>query len=185
MSESELGPGTSQDALTSTLGNGLVLPRPVRVHATNYDGSDHWRHPALLLRLTHDLLITSTLAGQEVQREGGIYVSPFETNGHYWPDRWYNVIRLEQPGKGLSGFYCNVASPVRFDGEAVRYVDLQLDVRVYAAADGSLSYAVLDEDEFEAARVRFGYDDLLVERCRRAVEELIALVEARRFPFER
>lgn len=160
-------------------------PRPVRVHAVNWDGSDHWQHPARLLRAGPEIVVTATSAGQEVSREGGTYVSPFDTNGHYWPDRWYNVIRLEEPGKGLSGFYCNIASPVRFDGRSVRYIDLQLDVRVYAAADGSLTYVLLDEDEFEAARQRYSYPDALVRHCRDAVDELIALIEARIFPFDR
>jgi protein associated with RNAse G/E len=159
--------------------------QPIRVLATNYDGIAHWEHPATLVRAGADFVLTHTPAGLEVRSERGLYVSPFNTNGHYWPDRWYNVIRLEEPGNGLNGFYCNVATPVQFDGHTVQYVDLQLDVRVYAQPDGSLTCAVLDEDEFEAARERHAYPSDLVERCRSAVDELIALVDARLFPFDR
>jgi protein associated with RNAse G/E len=157
--------------------------RPVRVHAVNYDGTDHWQHGALLLRAEGGMLVTGTRSGLEVTSERGIYVSPFDTNGHYWHDRWFNVIRLEEPGRGLSGFYCNIASPVRFDGRTLQYTDLQLDVRVYVQPDGTWTYAVLDEDEFEAARRRYGYSEDLVTRCRSAVEEVIALIEGRLFPF--
>ena len=31
----------------------------------------------------------------------------------FWPDRWYNVIRVAAPGGGLKGYYLNVASPAR------------------------------------------------------------------------
>ena len=161
----------------------MDVTRQVRVHATNYDGADHWRHPASLVDATDHLVITATTAGLEVQTETGIFVSPFNTRGHYWPDRWFNVIRLEEPGYGLSGFYCNVATPVQFDGETVRYVDLQLDVRVFAQPDGAYRYEIWDEDEFEAARERYDYPDDLVARCRHAVEDVIALVESRAFPF--
>jgi protein associated with RNAse G/E len=119
-----------------------------------------------------------------VQTEAGLYVSPFDTHGHYWPDRWFNVIRLEEPGRGLVGFYCNIATPVEFDGETLRYVDLQLDVRVFVEA-AAWRHEVWDEDEFEAARQRYGYDDDLVARCRRAVDEIIERMTAREFPFER
>jgi protein associated with RNAse G/E len=156
--------------------------RKVRVHATNYDGTDHWRHPARFVEAKNGLVVTATEAGLEVQTEGGVFVSPFNTRGHYWKDRWYNVIRLEQPGIGLIGFYCNIATPLDFDGETLRYVDLQLDVRVFVE-EGSWRHEVWDEDEFEAARERYSYDDNLVARCRRAVDEVIALVEARDFPF--
>jgi protein associated with RNAse G/E len=157
--------------------------KPVYVLATNYDGSEHWQHHAVLIEATDQIVITSTSAGLEVTGEDGIYVSPFNTRGHYWPDRWFNVIRLEEPDGRLSGFYCNVATPVQFDGETVRYADLQLDVRVFAEG-GELRCEVRDEDEFEAARERYAYADDLIERCWRAVEDLIALVEAREFPFD-
>jgi len=158
--------------------------RQVRILATNYDGATHWTHPALLVRADAEIVITQTDAGQEVAREDGVYVSPYNTNGHYWPDRWFNVIRLEEPRKGLAGFYCNIATPVEFDGETVRYVDLQLDLRVYISDEGDWSYALLDQEEFQAARERYAYPDDLVLACGAAVEELIALVEARAFPFD-
>jgi protein associated with RNAse G/E len=157
--------------------------RPVLIRATNYDGSPHWEHDALLVQHADGLVITRTQPGLTVSRgDGGSYVSPFVTRAHYWTERWFNVIRLELPGKGLDGFYCNVASPVSFDGRHVRYVDLQLDVRVYALEGGGLRYDVLDEDEFQAARRRFAYPDDVIARCRGAVDELIALIEARQFP---
>jgi protein associated with RNAse G/E len=164
-------------------------PRTVFVHATNYDGSSHWQHPAELVEARDDIVMTRTAAGINVKHERGVYVSPFNTRGHYWPDRWFNVIRLELPdpstGWGrLTGWYCNIATPVQFDGESVRYVDLQLDVRVFAE-DHGLRCSVLDEDEFETARERYAYPDDLVERARRAVDEVIELVVRRAFPFDR
>ena len=57
-------------------------------------------------------------------------------------------------------------------------------MRVFVEADGSLAHRLLDEDEFEAARRRYAYPDEMVARARSAVDELIALVEARAFPFD-
>jgi protein associated with RNAse G/E len=160
-----------------------ALPRRVRLQATNHDGTAHWGHPAWLVEAREGFVRTSTAAGQEVETETGTFVSPFNTFGHYWADRWYNVIRLEEPGKGLVGFYCNIATPLTFDGETVGYADLQLDVRVFVEGDGSMRCEVWDEDEFEAARERYGYSPELVERCRAAVDEVMAAVGAREFPF--
>ena len=156
----------------------------IHIYATNYDGSDHWRHPAWLVSAEDGLVVTRTEPGLEVAHERGVWVDPFSTRGHYWPDRWYNVIRLDEPDRGLNGYYCNVATPAEFDGETLRYVDLQLDVRVFVEADGSWTRRLLDEDEFEAARRRYAYPDEMVARARSAVDELIALVEARAFPFD-
>jgi protein associated with RNAse G/E len=156
---------------------------PIHIRASNYDGTPHWSHAATLLQQSDALWVTRTESGLEVLTERGVWNSPFDTRGHYWPDRWYNVIRLAQNGGRLQGFYCNIASPATFDGESLRYVDLQLDVRVFVSG-GDWSFTVLDADEFEAARRRYAYPDDLVVRCRRAVDECIALIEARAFPFD-
>jgi protein associated with RNAse G/E len=162
---------------------GLEKTRSIRVRASNYDGTPHWEHPALLVSESDDLLVTQTVSGLEIATERGPWNSPYNTRGHNWPHRWFNVIRLEEPGRGLAGFYCNIATPVEFDGESLRYVDLQLDVRVFVS-EAEWTYTVLDADEFEEARRRYAYPDDLVVRCRQAVDAVINLVEARQFPFE-
>ena len=181
-------------------------PREITIRGLNYDGSTHWEHPAQLVQAHEDLLITQTRAGLAVTTETGVWTSPFDTRAYYWVDRYYNVIRLRQPdpaanfsteagrepyeahaplpGAVAAGWYCNIATPATFDGSTLSYVDLQLDMRVYLK-DGAITHEVVDEDEFEAARERYGYDAELVAKCRAAVNELIALVEAREFPFDR
>jgi protein associated with RNAse G/E len=159
--------------------------KQVYVHATHYDGSDHWRHAAYLVRAEAELIVTRTAAGLVVARDAdGTYTSPFNTRGHYWTHRWYNVLRLEEPDGTLNGFYCNVATPARFDGETLRYIDLQLDVRVFADESGGLRYEVLDEDDFAAARDRYAYPEDVVAQALGAVDEVIGLIKARAFPFE-
>ena len=47
-------------------------------------------------------------------------------------------------------YYCNLASPSLYDGEAIRNIDYDLDVKLYP--DGG--YSILDENEYqEHARV--------------------------------
>ena len=155
------------------------------VRATKYDGSEHWRHPATLVQHDERLVITRTSAGLEVRRgDGGSFISPYNTMAHYWPDRWFNAIRLELPGQGLYGYYCNIAMPRPFDGKTVRYVDLQLDVIARVTEQGGLRHWLVDQDEFEQARDRYGYDDDLIARCYAAVEEVSAIIERREFPFD-
>ena len=155
----------------------------VWLRAQNFDGVPHWGHPALRVQVSPELVITRTGFASIVARENGAFTSNWATRGHYWPDRWYNVIRLDSPERGLDGFYCNIAQPLPFDGSTVRYVDLQLDVRVFVESDGSLNWRLLDEDEFQEARDHYGYDDELIRRCYEAVDQVIAAVKARDFPF--
>ena len=177
--------GTSEEPLPTSDG-GKPPSRLVTVHATTFDGRDHWIHPATLVSAEDALVVTQTAAGLDIRRGNGrTFTSPYNTNGHYWPDKWFNVIRLELPGQGLYGFYCNIATPLQFDGSTVGYVDLQLDVIARVTSAGGLTYWLADEDEFEEARDRYGYDDSLIERCYGAVREVSALIERREFPFDR
>ena len=162
----------------------MTEARQVTVRATNFDGAFHWGHPAKLVRREDGLVVTSTTSGLVVKTETGEYVSPYNTRAHYWTDRWFNVIRLEEPGRGLFGYYCNIASPMTFDGGTVSYIDLQLDVRI-RREHGILVLRLVDEDEFEEARDRYGYDDELIKRCYGAVEELRGLFKRGEFPFDR
>lgn len=155
--------------------------RPVYVCSTKFDGSPHWQFDSWLLLEQGPLVVTLNFAGQELQTWRGPWKNPFHTRNHFWVDRWYNVMRLERSrGGGLDGWYCNVATPVQYDGQSVRYVDLDLDVRV--AADGTAR--VVDEDEFLENSERMCYPPAVIDQARAAVAELLALAEARSFPFE-
>jgi protein associated with RNAse G/E len=46
------------------------------------------------------------------------------------------------------------------------------------------SYQILDEDEFNANALRYNYPPELQAKARRALDELIDLIEGRQFPFE-
>lgn len=160
------------------------IGRQIEVRGTYYDGSLQWQHPAWLVMERDGMIIIQTFAGLEVLRHGEAWQSSYDTRGHYWADRWYNVIRLEESrGRGLHGWYVNIATPAEFDGENLHYVDLQLDVIVHAGA--SHTWEARDEAEFQAASQRFAYPDSLVRGARRAVEEVVGLIERREFPFDR
>jgi len=160
------------------------IGRPIQVRVTNYDGSPHRAHPAYLVLEKDGLIVTQTFAGLEIETPRGNWVDPWDTRGYFWPDRYFTVVRLDNPhGKGLYGFYCDIATPPEFDGANLHYVDLQIDVRVYAEPGGALRYEVKDEDEFEDAVLKYGYSASLVRDAWAAVEDLRRLIEGRAFPF--
>ena len=42
-------------------------------------------------------------------------------------------------------YYCNLSSPFAYDSEALKYIDYDLDIKVYP----DMTYTLLDEDEYE------------------------------------
>jgi protein associated with RNAse G/E len=157
------------------------LGRPIHVVSTKYDGSAHWEFDSFFVLENGPLLIATNFAGQQLHNKAGPWTTPFDVRNHFWSDRWYNVMRCDRPkADGLEYWYCNVTTPALYDGETLRYVDLDLDVRVYA--NGRIE--LLDEDEFLENSQRMGYPPDVIEQARRAADELVELATKRRFPFE-
>ena len=158
-----------------------MIGRRVHVRSTKYDGSPHWEFDSWFVLEEGPLLITTNFAGQELQTSDGPWTTPYDTRNHFWSDRWYNVMRLERPnGGGLDGWYCNVTTPVQFDGENLHYADLDLDVIVSAEGEPE----VVDEEEFLENSKRMGYPPEVVDNARQAVDELLSLARSGEFPFE-
>ena len=156
--------------------------RRIRVVSTKYDGSPHWHFDSFSALEKEPLLVTLNFAGQELGNWKGSWTTPWDVRNHFWTDRWFNVMRCDQPrGGGLDHWYCNVTTLPTFDGETIRYVDLDLDVRVFP--DGRTE--LLDEDEFLDNSQRMGYAPDVIEQARRAVDEILELARAGQFPFQR
>ena len=158
-----------------------ALGRTIHVVSTKYDGSAHWEYDSRFIAVDGPLVVTQDVAGQVYQTWKGPQTEPFDVRNHFWSDRWYNVMRCDLPrGGGLDHWYCNVATPARYDGKTIRYIDLDLDVRVFANSP----LEILDEDEFLEHSRRMGYPRDVIEQARRAVDELIALARTEQFPFD-
>jgi protein associated with RNAse G/E len=183
------------------------IGRPIHVVSTKYDGSPHWEFDSFFVLEQGSLLIATNFAGQVLHNKAGEWPTPFDVRNHFWQDRWYNVMRCDKPRRGrseastardrpesdrdgelahstskssLEYYYCNVTTPALYDGENVRYVDLDLDVRVHA--DGRIE--LLDEDEFVENSQRMGYPPEVIDQARRAADELVGLAAKRAFPFQ-
>jgi protein associated with RNAse G/E len=109
----------------------------------------------------------------------GTIVSGTHSLEYYWLDRWYNVFRFSQPNGELRNYYCNINVPPSFDGEILTYVDLDLDILV--APD--FSFQILDAKDFERNAEVYGYDDEIRANAHCALEELVAMIDKRAFPF--
>jgi protein associated with RNAse G/E len=155
----------------------------IEIQVWKHDGRAHWRHPSTLTREDDGFMMTFTPEGTPFTNLKGAGHAQESWTSYYWPDRWYNVVQFTANDEHPAGWYCNVAAPPTLVDGVLSYVDYELDLMVYPAADG-MTWELLDEDEFEEACERCRYDEALIARCRAAVDELIAMIEAREYPFD-
>ena len=152
----------------------------IEVRTYKYDGLLHRTWPAELLRQEGSLVVLDARFPDEVVHDLlGTIAGGTHSLEYYWLDRWYNVFRFAQPNGELRNYYCNVNVPPTFDGEILSYVDLDLDILV----EPDFSYQILDVEDFETNAQHYSYSAELQTNARRAVDELVRMIQTREFPF--
>src|SRR6266576_1191638 len=166
---------------TSDRANGLTaVGKTILVRTYKYDNSEHRSWLAEVLRQEGSLIVLDAKFQDEVVHDLlGTIASGTHSLEYYWLDRWYNVFRFAQPNGELRNYYCNVNVPPTFDGEILSYVDLDLDILV----EPNFSYQILDVEDFQTNAQRYGYSAELQTTARRAVDELVRMIQTRAFPF--
>ena len=76
-------------------------------------------------------------------------------------------------------YYCNLASPSVYDGEAIKNIDYDLDVKLYP--DGG--YQILDEDEFAQHARQMHYPEEVKKIVEEQMQMLIHAMEKGEDPF--
>jgi protein associated with RNAse G/E len=76
-------------------------------------------------------------------------------------------------------FYCNLSSPYLYDGEAIKYIDYDLDVKVFP--DGS--YILLDEKEYLSHLDSMCYSEEIQSIIKEQIKILIQKIENKENPF--
>jgi uncharacterized protein len=149
------------------------------INSRNYDGTLRRSWHCLYRGKERSRLLFEGIFEEEVEHaELGVIRRGTISFEYYWTDRWYNIFRFHEPDGSLRNFYCNINMPPAFKGCVLDYVDLDIDIVVWPDE----SYVVLDEPEFEENAIRFGYTRDLRDTAAVTKNELVALVEARKFP---
>jgi uncharacterized protein len=152
----------------------------IEVQTFKFDGQLHRTWHAELVRREGSLIVLDARFAYEIEHDLlGTIASGTHSLEYYWLDRWYNIFRFAQPNGELRNYYCNVNVPPTFADEILSYVDLDLDILV--APD--FAYQVLDEEDFESNSRTYRYPVEVQRNARRAVDELVRMIQTRAFPF--
>jgi len=158
----------------------MERPQNITVRVLKHDGKEYRRWRTSLRSREDSLLILDAEFEADVSHELlGEIKRATKTVEYYWLNRWYNVFRFLKDDGSTRLWYCNVNTPPQFESETLSYIDLDIDVLVQP----DFSFQVLDEDEFEANALLYGYSDEEKARAQSAVEELLRMIEQRHFPF--
>ena len=150
----------------------------VYIQSFKHDGSLHrtWAKgfvieagPRRVIAVTNKTWVTEADGRRWFTREPAICF--------FYPDHWYNVITMIR--KTGIYYYCNLASPSLYDGEAIKNIDYDLDVKLLP--DGRIE--ILDEDEYEQHGREMGYSEPLKHAVEKEMDVLIGKIKRKESPF--
>jgi len=164
----------------------LALGDPVRIEMTKWGDRPHWRIPGRWLGSDEHGDWIGIPRGTPMSRPGMHVVSQNDQVGLVpppgapEPERWW-VATFHGPGGAMPvSVYVDIATPPVWEGNALRTVDLDLDV--VRNHDGEVW--VDDEDEFAEHRVALGYPDEIASGAERSCALVRARVAAGRPPYD-
>jgi uncharacterized protein len=157
-----------------------VTRREVRVVYTKYDGSLHWHQNMCYLGEDEHGIWLGAPAGSTIRRGSE---QPIILDGAsvalVSPGQWWTATFNGEPAK--TEIYCDISTPPEWPSEGeVTMVDLDLDV-IRLRADGRV--LIVDEDEFAAHQVSYGYPAETVTQAEQAAAWLHQVISADAEPF--
>ena len=124
--------------------NELVIGKKYSIHSYKHDGNIHrgWDE-AILLDINDEYLVFGNNKTKVTESDGRSWKTKEPAILFFYKNNWYNIIG--QYKKDGIYYYCNIASPYIIEDETVKYIDYDLDLRVFPNG----SFKVLDRGEYK------------------------------------
>ena len=157
----------------------LIIGKRYIIHGYKHDGKIHrsWDE-AVLLEIHEDYLIFGNERTKVTESDGRTWRTKEPAVLYFFRNNWYNIIG--QYKKDGIYYYCNIASPFIIEDGAIKYIDYDLDLRVFP--DGS--FKVLDRGEYKYHKNLMHYSEKIDEILKTELTNLINHVRQKEIAFE-
>lgn len=122
---------------------------------------------AVVLDIKKDYIVFGNDRTRVTESEGTTWRTKEPAIMYYFKNKWFNIIA--QMKKDGIYYYCNIASPYIIEEGTIKYIDYDLDLRIFPKGE----YKVLDKLEYQYHKKKMGYSDDLDLVITSALKELI------------
>ncbi|WP_077625244.1 nucleoside tri-diphosphate phosphatase [Sediminibacillus massiliensis] len=160
----------------------MAGPQPgskIQIQSYKHNGQLHrvWES-STVLKGTRNVVIGANDKTLVTESDGRTWVTREPAICYFHSKYWFNVIGMLRTD-GIY-YYCNISSPFVYDEEALKYIDYDLDIKVYP----DMTFTLLDEDEYEQHKKEMNYPKVVDRILWNHVEYLIHWVRQRKGPFD-
>ena len=160
--------------------DGIKIGDKLEIHCYKHNGKLHrqWGE-AVVLDIYDDYIVFGNNRTTVIDSDGKVWKTKEPAIMFFFRDRWFNIIgQLKDYG---IYFYCNIATPVLIDNKVIKYIDYDLDLRVFPNG----SFKILDRMEYKYHKKQMHYSNRLDFILKYELGNLIDMVRRNEMPFDR
>ncbi len=148
----------------------ICIGDKLQIQCYKHNGKIHrvWDE-AIVLDIKKDYMVFGNNRTLVTEAEGNAWKTKEPAILYYFKNEWFNIIcQLKKDG---IYYYCNIASPFIIEDDTIKYIDYDLDLRVFPTGE----YKILDRLEYKRHQKMMGYSKELSTVIEDALEQLISL----------
>lgn len=138
---------------------------------------DQTSEEATVIEIAKDYIIVANNRTKLTEHDGRSHRTNEPAVLFFYKKHWFNVIG-QLKNEGLF-YYCNIATPYIIDGHTIKYIDYDLDLRVFP--DGK--FRILDRNEYKYHRKVMKYSEELNNIIESELTNLIEMNKKKEGPF--
>lgn len=123
--------------------NNLKVGDKLSIHCYKHDGKLHQLcDEGIILEIDSEKIVVANNKAKLTEADGRSYHAKEPAILFFYRKHWFNIIgQLKKYGLF---YYCNIATPFIIDGKIIKYIDYDLDLRVFPNG----SFKILDYNEY-------------------------------------
>lgn len=148
--------------------NKISIGERLQIQCYKHNGKIHraWNE-AVVLDIKKDYIVFGNNKTQVIESEGTTWKTKEPAIMYFFKDKWFNIIA--QMKKDGIYYYCNIATPFIIEEKTIKYIDYDLDLRVFPNGQ----YKILDKLEYKYHRNLMNYSEDLDKVIKGALSDLI------------
>jgi protein associated with RNAse G/E len=122
---------------------------------------------AIVLDVKDDYIVFGNNRTQVIEASGNYWHTREPAVMYFFKDKWFNIIaQIKRDG---IYYYCNIASPAAIEEKTIKYIDYDLDLRIFPSGE----YKILDRLEYKYHKKIMEYPNDLDHVINNSLSKLI------------
>ena len=132
---------------------------------------------AVVLDIKKDYIVFGNYKTLVTEAQGTWWKTKEPAIMYFFKNEWFNII--SQIKKDGIYYYCNIATPFIIEENTIKYIDYDLDLRIFPTGE----FKILDRLEYEYHKKIMGYDEKLDKVIKKGLDDLIKLYKGNKIMF--